>query len=133
MGFVTPIKVRPKPVTLGSYPEQSTSVPFRQPCPPSTRIEIRQYAPFGGRITLLTFYFPDGCFTIAGVPLVEVAFRCSHGRYPASGYIALNDTIHAEPVNIPVFFYEPLIVEIVNGDGVNLHTPSVSALIEREY
>lgn len=118
---------------LVSVYEMESEVPFRQTAPALTEIDIQQYAPFDGYITALTFFFPNGCFDpVTNLPLVQVCFRCVHGRFPMTGYVALNNTTRTySSLKIPVDRYEQLIVTVINGDGINSHTPSVQAVIRR--
>lgn len=105
--------------------KQTTQVPFRQQVAASTGAIITNEVPFKGRITELTFHFPDGCNA-----LVLIAFKARGGRFPKTGFIALNNATPVYRVNIPVYRWEILEVEVWNQDTLNPHTPSVIATIE---
>lgn len=105
--------------------KQTTQVTFRQTVALSTGAIITAESPFKGMITELTFHFPDGCNA-----LVEIAFKAVGGRFPTTGYIALNNATPVYKVSIPVFRWEILEVEVLNRDDTHPHTPSVIVTIE---
>ncbi len=104
---------------------QTTQVTFRQTVALLTGAIITAESPFKGLITELTFHFPDGCNA-----LVQIAFKVAGGRFPTTGYIALNNATPVYKVSIPVFRWEIMEVEVLNGDNTNAHTPSIIVTIE---
>lgn len=107
--------------------KQTTQVTFRQPVAASTGAIITAESPFKGRITEITFHFPPGCTAV-----VLVAFKAQGGRIPKTGHLALDDATPVYKVSIPVYKWEIMEVEVLNGDGIWPHTPSVIVTIEAD-
>lgn len=106
--------------------EITRQVPLAYTVPALQRVKIAELCPLHGRITSVTFAFPDGCNN-----LVHVAFGHSEVWVAPSvinTFVSLNDASPVFPTSEPVVKNENLWAEIRNGD-VNPHSISVIAVI----
>ena len=110
-------------------------VPLSFDVPASTGVKVYENKPLlGGTIRTVDIHWPDGCNHLVGVAV----YHGSVQFLPRSGYLALNDANPLFGENTPLGINEPkpdeeeLWADIVNGDGANPHSITVSVGVEVE-
>lgn len=98
-------------------------VPLAYNVQPLETIKLAEPSPLRGKITSVTFHFPDGCDS-----LVNIAF--GHGEdwvcpSERNTYISLNNATPTFPTDEPIEKGEQLWMVIRNTDGTNPHIVSV--------
>jgi len=78
-----------------------------------------------GKITQVMFHFPPGCNALVDVRLL----KDERPFYPAQGYLALDNATPVHYTDADYYANEPLTVEVLNRDGINPHTPSITVVI----
>ena len=116
----------PRP-TLAPGEVVTRQVPLAYNIQPLETVKLAEPSPLKGRITSVTFHFPDGCNGLA-----HIAFGHSDIWVAPSErdtYISLNNATPTFPTDEPIEKGEHLWAEIQNADGENPHNVSVIATI----
>jgi len=98
---------------------------FRQTVQPGQGIRVVQSWHIEGKITQVMFHFPPGCNGLVEMRLL----KDEKPFYPVQGFLALDDATPVYYVNAEYYAKEPLTVEILNHDGFNAHTPTITVVI----
>lgn len=107
-------------------PTRTEQLTFRETLEPLQGLKLEEVVPLDGKITSVTFHWPDGCDS-----LVDVTFGyASEQICPSEGTLALNDATPVFPVSQEVKKDDKLWTVMENGDGDNDHTISVIVTIE---
>jgi len=107
-------------------PKTIEQIPFSYTLNPLQGVVLMEYAPFAGYIKQVSIHWPDGCDALVDV-------RVGHHTKqfcPDEGYLALNDATPTYPFNEYVADHEEIWVEMVNTDGVNTHSITVTVILE---
>lgn len=100
-------------------------VPFSETVQPRQGTRITKTFPFDGTITQVMFSFPPGSVGLVDVRLL----KDEKPMYPNVGYLALDNASPVYTPNVGYYAKEPLTVEVLNRDGINPHTPTVTVTI----
>lgn len=98
-------------------------VPLAYNIPPLGTVKLAEPSPLKGKITSVTFHFPDGCDGI-----VHIAFGHSEVWVCPSvlnTFLSLNDATPTFPLDELIEKGEHLWASMRNADGVNPHAISV--------
>jgi len=105
----------------------NTAINFRENVPAGRGVRVTNSFNFGGKVKQVLFHFPPGC---AGLVRVRL-FKDENPFYPNRGFLTLDDSTPAFPMDEPYYPNEPLTLEIENTDAVNAHT--ISCIVAIEY
>lgn len=98
---------------------------FSETVQPGQGTRITKIFQFDGIITQVMFSFPPGSAGLVDVRLL----KDERPMYPNVGYLALDNATPVYTPNISYYSKEPLTVEVLNRDGINPHTPTVTVTI----
>lgn len=100
-------------------------IKFSETVLPGRGVQLTEKFRTAGVITQIMFHFPPGC---AG--LVDMRLNKDNMPfYPIKGFIALNDATPVYYVQANYYQMEPLMLEILNHDSINAHTPTCTVVI----
>lgn len=91
-----------------------------------SEVTLEEAAPFDGYIKEVKIHWPDGCDHIVNVRVG----RGIEQFCPREGFLALNDTTPTYFFNIPVKQGDVIWVEMINGDGANPHSITITVMVE---
>jgi hypothetical protein len=112
--------------TKEEYAEKELN--FRETIQPGRGTRITQFWHLAGKVTQVLFHFPPGCAGLVEMRLL----KDEQPFYPVVGYLALDNStpVHNLGDGIEYYAKEPLTVEILNHDGINPHTPTVTVTVK---
>lgn len=102
-----------------------TEINFRDTVQPGRGIRTTRSWNQDGKITQVMFHFPPGSAGLVEVKLL----KDEKPFYPSEGYLALDNATPVYYTDVGYYAKEPLTVEVLNRDGINPHTPTVTVVI----
>ena len=96
-------------------------------------MRLTRRAPATGIVKSILVHFPAGCVALVLIRFgIETLGRGQVFPSPSEQYVALDDATKEFPLREYVEEGDAMWVEILNGDAVNPHTPSVVVELERQ-
>ena len=106
---------------------ENISINFRENVPAGQGVRVTQNFHYAGKIKQVLFHFPPGCAGLVRVRLL----KDEKPFYPIQGYLALDNSTPAFPMDEDYYSFEPLTLEIENTDASFPHT--ISCVVAIEY
>jgi len=104
---------------------REVEISFRETVQPGRGVRVTKSFHIEGKITQVMFHFPPGSAGLVEVRLL----KDEKPFYPAEGFLALDNATPVHYTDADYYAKEPLTVEVLNRDGINPHTPSVTVVI----